>query len=306
MKILSNITQAIGNTPLVKVESLSNKATIIGKCEFLNPASSVKDRVALHMIQEAIKRGEIKPNSTIIEPTSGNTGIGLAMVCATKGLKLILTMPDSMSIERRKLLAYMGAKIVLTPASLGMQGSIDKAKELASSIDDSIILSQFENPDNPSSHAKTTALEILKDCDNDIDVFVTSVGTGGTLSGVAKVLKEHIPHIHIVALEPCSCAVLEGKEPHPHKIQGIGAGFVPKVLDTSLYDEVLCIDDDVAFKFARSVARADGLLVGISSGANLAGAYELSKRDEFKDKKILTILCDSSERYISTELFDEV
>ena len=305
MKIANDITQLIGNTPLLKINSLSQNANIIGKCEFLNPASSIKDRAALFMINQAIKDGKIDANTTIIEPTSGNTGIALAMICATQRRKLILTMPESMSQERIKLLRYLGAKVILTDASGGMNAAIAKANELAKSIPNSVILGQFDNPNNPLAHEKTTAIEILNDMDNDIDVFVTSVGTGGTLSGIAKVLKQKIPHIYIVALEPCQSAILSGKSPNPHKIQGIGAGFVPNTLDVSLYDEVLCIDEDKAIKYAKDVARSDGLLVGISSGANLAGAFKLSQRDEFKGKNIVTILCDSSERYISTELFDE-
>jgi cysteine synthase A len=305
MKIANDITQLIGNTPLLKINSLSQNANIIGKCEFLNPASSIKDRAALFMINQAIKDGKIDANTTIIEPTSGNTGIALAMICATQRRKLILTMPESMSQERIKLLRYLGAKVILTDASGGMNAAIAKANELAKSIPNSVILGQFDNPNNPLAHEKTTAIEILNDMDNDIDVFVTSVGTGGTLSGIAKVLKQKIPHIYIVALEPCQSAILSGKTPNPHKIQGIGAGFVPKTLDVSLYDEVLCIDENEAIKYAKDVAKSDGLLVGISSGANLAGAAKLSQRDEFRGKNIVTILCDSSERYISTELFDE-
>ena len=305
MKIANDITQLIGNTPLLKINSLSQNANIIGKCEFLNPASSIKDRAALFMINQAIKDGKIDANTTIIEPTSGNTGIALAMICATQRRKLILTMPESMSQERIKLLRYLGAKVILTDASGGMNAAIAKANELAKSIPNSVILGQFDNPNNPLAHEKTTAIEILNDMDNDIDVFVTSVGTGGTLSGIAKVLKQKIPHIYIVALEPCQSAILSGKSPNPHKIQGIGAGFVPKTLDVSLYDEVLCIDEDEAINYAKDVAKSDGLLVGISSGANLAGAAKLSQRDEFRGKNIVTILCDSSERYISTELFDE-
>ena len=305
MKIANDITQLIGNTPLLKINSLSQNANIIGKCEFLNPASSIKDRAALFMVNQAIKDGKIDTNTTIIEPTSGNTGIALAMICATQRRKLILTMPESMSQERIKLLRYLGAKVILTDANGGMNAAIAKANELAKSIPNSVILGQFDNPNNPLAHEKTTAIEILNDMDNDIDVFVTSVGTGGTLSGIAKVLKQKIPHIYIVALEPCQSAILSGKSPNPHKIQGIGAGFVPNTLDVSLYDEVLCIDENEAIKYAKDVARSDGLLVGISSGANLAGAFKLSQRDEFKGKNIVTILCDSSERYISTELFDE-
>jgi len=303
--IANSIEELIGNTPLVKLNKLSelSGATILGKCEFMNPTSSVKDRIALNMVNEALKSGKIDKNSTIIEPTSGNTGIGLAAICAAKGLKLVLTMPNSMSIERRKLLLHLGAKIVLTPASEGMNGSIAKAEELAKELN-GFVLQQFNNPDNPASHRKTTALEILKDTQNTVDYFVASVGTGGTLTGTAEALKEKIPTLKAIAVEPSNSAVLSGGTGAPHKIQGIGAGFIPQILNQKIYDEVISIDDEKAFKMAREIAQTEGLLVGISSGANVAAAFEVASRAENKGKTIVTILCDTAERYLSTELFE--
>jgi cysteine synthase A len=255
------------------------------------------------MVNEALKSGKIDKNSTIIEPTSGNTGIGLAAICASKRLKLVLTMPDSMSIERRKLLLHLGAEIVLTPASEGMNGSIAKAEELAKELN-GFVLQQFNNPDNPAIHRKTTALEILKDTQNNIDYFVAAVGTGGTLTGTSEVLKESIPTLKAVAVEPTNSAVLSGGTGAPHKIQGIGAGFIPQILNTKIYDEVISIDDEKAFEMAREIAQTEGLLVGISAGANIAAAFEVASRPENKGKTIVTILCDTAERYLSTELFD--
>jgi cysteine synthase A len=303
--IANSIEELIGNTPLVKLNKLSelSGATILGKCEFMNPTSSVKDRIALNMVNEALKSGKIDKNSTIIEPTSGNTGIGLAAICAAKGLKLVLTMPDSMSIERRKLLLHLGAKIVLTPASEGMNGSIAKAEELSKELN-GFVLQQFNNPDNPASHRKTTALEILKDTQNTVDYFVASVGTGGTLTGTAEALKEKIPTLKAIAVEPSNSAVLSGGTGAPHKIQGIGAGFIPQILNQKIYDEVISIEDEKAFKMAREIAQTEGLLVGISSGANVAAAFEVASRAENKGKTIVTILCDTAERYLSTELFE--
>jgi len=303
--IANNIEELIGNTPLVKLNKLSelSGATILGKCEFMNPTSSVKDRIALNMVNEALKAGKIDKNSTIIEPTSGNTGIGLAAICAAKGLKLILTMPDSMSIERRKLLIHLGAKIVLTPAKEGMNGSIVKAESLAKELG-GFVLQQFNNPNNPAIHRKTTALEILKDTDNNIDFFVAAVGTGGTLTGTSEILKEQIPTLKAVAVEPSNSAVLSGETGAPHKIQGIGAGFIPQILNTNIYDEVIKIDDDKAFEMARKIAQTEGLLVGISSGANVAAAFELASRPQNKGKVIVTVLCDTAERYLSTDLFE--
>jgi cysteine synthase A len=306
MMIAQNIEALIGNTPLIKINSLSDETgtTILGKCEFMNPTSSVKDRIAANMVNQAIARGTVTQNTTIIEPTSGNTGIGLAAICASKGLKLILTMPDSMSIERRKLLTHLGAQLVLTPAAEGMNGAITKANALAKTLDDAIVLQQFNNPDNPQSHRNTTAVEILEDTKGDLDLLVAAVGTGGTLTGTAEVLKEAVPHIHIAAVEPLDSAVLEGKPAGPHKIQGIGAGFIPTILNTTIYDEVIPISNEASFAMARKIAREEGLLIGISSGANLEAAYQLAKQPQNRGKTIVTILCDTAERYLSTELFD--
>jgi len=304
--IANSIEELIGNTPLVKINSLSNETdtTILGKCEFMNPTSSVKDRIALNMINEAIKAGKITKKSTIIEPTSGNTGIGLAAICASKGLKLILTMPDSMSIERQKLLIYLGAKLVLTPAAEGMNGSIEKANALAEELDDAIVLQQFQNPNNPDIHRKTTAVEILKDTDNNIDIFVAAVGTGGTITGTSEVLKDKLPHLRAIAVEPEDSAILSGGPAGAHKIQGIGAGFIPDILNTSIYDDVITVSNEDAYKMARKVAKEEGLLVGISAGANLYAAYQTALKPQNKGKIIVTILCDTAERYLSTELFD--
>jgi len=304
--IAQNIEELVGNTPLVKINSLSNETgtTILGKCEFMNPTSSVKDRIAYNMINEAMKRGEITQNTTIIEPTSGNTGIGLAAICAAKGLRLVLTMPDSMSMERRKLLSHLGAELVLTPAIEGMNGAIEKANTLVEELDDAIVLQQFNNPDNPQIHRTTTAVEILNDTDNTVDIFIAAVGTGGTLTGTAEVLREEIPSVQVVAVEPVTSAVLEGKPAGPHKIQGIGAGFIPAILNTKLYDEVIAISNEEAFDMAGKMAKEEGLLIGISAGANLEAAYRVAKRPENKGKVIVTILCDTAERYLSTELFD--
>lgn len=303
--IANNIEELVGNTPLVKLNKLSKLAgaTILAKCEFMNPTSSVKDRIALNMVNSALASGRISLDSTIIEPTSGNTGVGLAAICASKGINLILTMPESMSIERRKLLTHLGAKIVLTPASSGMAGAILKAEELAKELD-GFVLQQFQNPDNPTIHRRTTALEILKDTDKNIDFFVASVGTGGTLMGTSEVLKEQVPHLKAIAVEPTNSAVLSGEEMGSHKIQGIGAGFIPEILDTNIIDEVIKIDDSSSFEMARRVAKEEGLLVGISSGANVTAAFEIASREENRGKVIVTVLCDTAERYMSTELFE--
>jgi len=303
--IANNIEELVGNTPLVKLNKLSKLAgaTILAKCEFMNPTSSVKDRIALNMINSALASGRISLDSTIIEPTSGNTGVGLAAICASKGINLILTMPESMSIERRKLLTHLGAKIVLTPASSGMGGAILKAEELAKELD-GFVLQQFQNPDNPTIHRRTTALEILKDTDKNIDFFIASVGTGGTLMGTSEVLKEQVPHLKAIAVEPTNSAVLSGEEMGSHKIQGIGAGFIPEILDTNIIDEIIKIDDSSSFEMARRVAKEEGLLVGISSGANLTAAFEIASREENRGKVIITVLCDTAERYMSTELFE--
>ncbi len=307
MKIAKNITELIGNTPLVRLNKASEAtgANIIAKCEFMNPTSSVKDRIGFNMIRRAMEVGKITKETTIIEPTSGNTGIALAANCAALDLKLILTMPESMSIERRKLLKAFGAELVLTPAALGMSGAIQRAKELESQIPNSIVLQQFENPHNPEIHELTTAQEILRDTEGRVDVFVAAVGTGGTLSGTAKVLKEHIPHIAVFAVEPASSAVLSGESAGAHAIQGIGAGFIPKTLDISVYGEVIKVSNEDAISTAKKLAKDEGLLVGISAGANVYAAIQIASREEFRGKTVLTILCDTGERYLSTELFSE-
>jgi cysteine synthase A len=304
--IANNIEALIGNTPLVKINTLSEETgtTILGKCEFMNPTSSVKDRIAFNMINEALKSGDIDQNTTIIEPTSGNTGIGLAAICAAKGLKLILTMPESMSIERRKILMHLGAELVLTPASEGMGGAITKADAIEKELDNAKVLQQFNNPNNPDIHRKTTAPEILKDTQGDIDIFVAAVGTGGTLTGTGEVLKAEIPSLQVIAVEPTDSPVLEGGKAGPHKIQGIGAGFIPEILNTEIYDEVLAVSNEASFAMAQKIAREEGLLIGISAGANLHAAHLIASRPENKGKTIVTILCDTAERYLSTELFD--
>ena len=302
--VANNIEELVGNTPLVKLNHLSERseATILGKCEFMNPTSSVKDRIAMNMINEALQSGIINKSSTIIEPTSGNTGIGLAAICAAKSLKLVLTMPESMSIERRKLLTHLGAEIVLTPASDGMGGAISRATTLAKERN-GYVLQQFNNPSNPEIHRKTTAIEILNDTNKQVDYFVAAVGTGGTLTGTSEVLKEHLPKLKAVAVEPSNSPVLTGGCSGPHKIQGIGAGFVPEILNTSIYDEVIQVSDGKAIQFAKEVALNEGLLVGISAGANIAATFEIASRPENKGKTFVTILCDTAERYLSTDLF---
>ncbi|WP_276952043.1 cysteine synthase A [Helicobacter rodentium] len=303
MKVIHSITEAIGKTPLLKLQTLSKEANanIYAKCEFLNPSGSVKDRIALGMIEEALKNGTINQQTTIIEPTSGNTGIGLASICATKGIKLILTMPESMSIERRRLMAALGAKLVLTPKEQGMKGAVNRAAELHKEIENSFILQQFENSANPKSHRETTALEIL-DALGKVDVLVSAVGTGGTLSGVGEVLKEKNPNIKIIAVEPINSPVLSGGQPGPHKIQGIGAGFVPKILQTDLIDEILKVDVEWAIAESRKAALQEGILIGISSGANLWAAREIAKK--YPNANIVTFLCDTGERYLSTDLYE--
>jgi len=304
--IANNIEELIGNTPLVKINKLSKEtgATILGKCEFMNPTSSVKDRIAFNMINEALKSGSIDTSTTIIEPTSGNTGIGLAAICASKGMRLILTMPDSMSMERQKILKHLGAELVLTPGTDGMGGAVEKANQLGNDLKNAKVLQQFNNPDNPDIHRKTTAKEILKDTQNNIDIFVASVGTGGTLTGTGEALKAQIPSLKIIAVEPSTSPVLEGGEAGPHKIQGIGAGFIPEILNTELYDEVLAVSNEDSFSMAQKVAKEEGLLIGISAGANLHAVQVLANRPENKGKTIVTILCDTAERYLSTELFE--
>jgi len=307
MKIANNITELIGNTPLVKINKASQRtgATILGKCEFLNPTSSVKDRIGFNMIRRAQEAGKINPDTTIIEPTSGNTGIALAANCAAQNLKLILTMPESMSVERRNILKALGAELILTPASKGMNGSIQKAEELQKEIPNSIVLQQFSNPANPEIHRLTTAKEILADTDKNLDAFVAAVGTGGTLTGTSEVLKQEVPSIAVFAVEPEASAILSGEGPAPHKIQGIGAGFIPDILDTSIYGEVIKVSNEDAFATAKMLAKEEGLLVGISAGANVFAAMQVAARPEFQGKTIVTILCDTGERYLSTELFSE-
>ena len=307
MKIAQNITELIGNTPLVKLQKLSKAcgATILGKCEFMNPTSSVKDRIGFNMIKTVMEDGLINAQTTIIEPTSGNTGIALASICAALDLKLILTMPESMSIERRKLLKALGAELVLTPASEGMRGAINKADELTKTIENSLILQQFSNPANPDIHKKTTALEILRDTDRAVDAFVAAVGTGGTLTGTSTILKQELPEIKIFAVEPKDSAILSGEQAGAHKIQGIGAGFIPDILDIHIFNEVIKVSNEDAIETAKMLASTEGLLVGISAGANVYAAIQVASRPEFAGKTIVTILCDTGERYLSTSLFDE-
>ena len=303
-KIYDNLVQTIGNTPLVRINKLNvGQADVLGKIEFFNPCGSVKDRIGLAMIEDAEKQGRVNRHTVLVEPTSGTTGIGLAFVCAVKGYKLILVMPESMSIERRKLLKALGAEIVLTPAAEGMSGAVAKAQQLISNTGNVIMLQQFDNPANPEIHRRTTAEEIWRDTDGKVDIFVAGVGTGGTITGVGQVLKERKPSVKIVAVEPVDSAVLSGGKPGQHKIQGIGAGFVPKVLDRKIIDEIICVKNDDAIETARQLAAKEGILAGISSGANVFAAVGLSKRTENNGKTIVTIICDSGERYISTELF---
>lgn len=307
-KIAKQLTELVGNTPLLQLNAYSKKenlnTNIIAKLEYFNPAGSVKDRIALAMIEDAEKRGVIKPGATIIEPTSGNTGVGLAFVSAVKGYKLILTMPETMSIERRNLVKAYGATVVLTPGSAGMKGAIAKAEELRDSTPGSIILQQFENPANPAIHYATTAEEIWRDTDGKIDIFVAGVGTGGTVSGIGKRLKELNPNVKIVAVEPETSAVLSGEAPGAHKIQGIGAGFVPKTFDRNAVDEIFKAPNDAAILTSRKIAATEGVLVGISSGASAYAATQLAKDPANKGKVIVALLPDTGERYLSTVLYD--
>lgn len=307
-KIAKNLTELIGNTPLLELSNYNKKhelgAKVIAKLEYFNPAGSVKDRVALSMIDDAEQKGLLKPGATIIEPTSGNAGVGLAFVSSARGYRLILTMPETMSLERRNLLKALGAQLVLTPGAEGMTGAINKAKELNETIEGSIILQQFENPANPAIHVKTTAEEIWRDTEGTVDIFVAGVGTGGTVSGVGAGLKKHNPDIKIVAAEPASSPVLSGGKAGPHKIQGIGAGFVPKIFDASVVDEVIPVDDDDAIRASRELTATEGLLVGISSGAAAFAATQLARRPENEGKTIVVLLPDTGERYLSTVLYD--
>ena len=309
-KIAANATKLIGKTPLLQASNYAKDAgisnvTLLVKLEYFNPAGSVKDRIALNMIEQAEKEGKLKPGATIIEPTSGNTGIGIASVAAAKGYKAILTLPDTMSVERRNLLKAYGAQLVLTEGAKGMKGAIAKAQELNAEIEGSIILGQFENPHNPEIHEQTTGPEIWEDTDGKVDIFVAGVGTGGTITGVGKYLKSKNPNVKIVAVEPASSPVLSGGQPGPHKLQGIGAGFIPEVLDTGIYDEIIQISNEDAFATGRAIAKKEGILVGITSGAALYAATELAKRPENAGKTIVALLPDSGDRYLSTPLFTE-
>lgn len=304
-RIADNITQLIGKTPLVRLNSFSEDgAEVVAKVESFNPLGSAKDRVGFAMIEDAEKKGLLKKGATVIEPTSGNTGVGLAFTCAVKGYKLILTMPESMSAERRALLVALGAELVLTPASEGMSGAIRRADELAAETEGSFIPGQFVNPANPEIHEKTTGTEIIADTDGKVDIFVSAVGTGGTLTGVGRALKKHNPNIKIVAVEPYDSPVLSGGKAGPHKLQGIGAGFVPEILDTALIDEIITVKTEEAYEAARKSASKEGVLVGISSGAALHAASLLAKRPENKGKRIVVLLPDTGERYLSTDLFN--
>ena len=305
--IFSDITKTVGNTPLVKLNRISKglEATVLVKLESFNPLSSVKDRIGVAMIEDAEKRGVLKKNTTIIEPTSGNTGVALAFVAAAKGYKLILTMPDTMSIERRQLLAIFGAQLVLTPGIEGMKGAIKKAEELVKEIPDAIILQQFNNMANPEIHRKTTAEEIWADTDGKVDILVAGVGTGGTITGISEVIKKRKPGFKAIAVEPDASPVLSGGAAGPHKIQGIGAGFIPQVLNRDIVDEIIRVANDDAGSTARELAKSEGILVGISSGAALWAALEVAKRKENKGKTIVVILPDTGERYLTTWLFQE-
>jgi cysteine synthase A len=306
-KIAKNLTDLIGNTPLLELSNFNKKhnleAAIIGKLEFYNPAGSVKDRIGLAMIETAEKQGLLNKDTVIIEPTSGNTGIALAFVAAAKGYRLIIALPETFSIERRNLMKALGAELILTPGSEGMKGAIRRATELVEATPNSFLPMQFKNPANPEIHRKTTAEEIWNDTDGDVDIFVAGVGTGGTITGVGEILKSRKPGVQIIAVEPTDSPILSGGNPGPHKIQGIGAGFIPDVLNTKIYDEVITVTNAQAIQTSRELSRTEGLLVGISAGANVYAALQVAKRPENKGKKIVTILCDTGERYLSTLLY---
>jgi len=307
-QIYDSITDTVGATPLVRLSRFAKardvEAEIIGKCEFFNPLASVKDRIGLSMVEAAEADGRLKPGATLVEPTSGNTGIALAFVCAAKGYRLILTMPETMSVERRKMLKLLGAELDLTPGPQGMNGAVARAEELVASIPGAILLQQFQNPANPAVHRATTAEEIWRDTGGAVDAIISGVGTGGTITGVGEVLKERYPELRMIAVEPEDSPLLAGGKPGPHKIQGIGANFIPEILNREIYDEVLGISNETAFTTAREVARLEGLPVGISSGAALAAAVEVGRRDGWAGKRIVVVLPSFAERYLSTALFD--
>ena len=306
-KVYQSVTEIIGRTPLLAAKSFAKahdlKANLLVKLEYFNPSGSVKDRIAIAMVEQAEKDGKIAPGATLIEPTSGNTGIGIASVAAARGYRAILTMPETMSVERRNLLKAYGAEIVLTEGAQGMKGAIARAEQLQKEIPNSFIPSQFENLANPAAHERTTGPEIWADTDGKVDVFVAGVGTGGTVTGTGRYLKQQNPAVHVVAVEPTDSPVLSGGKPGPHKLQGIGAGFVPDTLDTKVYDEVIRVSNDDAFAYGREFAQREGALVGISSGAALAAAVELAKRPEYEGKTIVALLPDGGDRYLSTDLF---
>lgn len=309
MKVYNSMQDLIGHTPLVALHRLqvnhNSNATVLAKIEYLNPAGSVKDRVAREMIADAEASGKLQPGATIIEPTSGNTGIGLAAIAAVRGYKVVITMPDTMSVERCNLMKAYGAELVLTEGSKGMQGAIEKAEELARQIPGSIVAGQFNNPANPAAHIKTTGPEIWEDTDGTVDIFIAGVGTGGTVSGVSAYLKDKNPAIQVIAVEPAGSPVLAGGSAGPHKLQGIGAGFIPKTMNTESYDEIIAVKDEGAFAIGREIARTEGLLVGISSGAALWAALEVAKRPENAEKTIVVLLPDTGDRYLTTEMFAE-
>ena len=309
MKIFKSVTELVGGTPLLDAKNFAKasgaRATLLAKLEYLNPAGSVKDRIAKAMIEDAERKGKLKPGATIIEPTSGNTGIGLASIAAAKGYKVIITMPDTMSVERRTLMKAYGAELVLTDGAKGMKGAIDKAEELSAKIPGSMVAGQFVNPANPDAHFRTTGPEIWDDTDGKADIFVAGVGTGGTITGVGKYLKSRNPNVKVVAVEPASSPVLSGGKAGAHGLQGIGAGFVPDTLDTSVYDEVIAVSNEDAFAAGRTFARTEGILVGISSGAALWAAAKLAARSENEGKTIVVLLPDTGDRYLSTEMFAE-
>lgn len=307
-RIVKKLTELVGSTPLLELESFSKNAgletSLIAKVEYFNPAGSVKDRIALAMIEDAERKGILKPGGTIVEPTSGNTGVGLAMVACVKGYHIILTMPETMSVERRNLLKAYGAELVLTPGVAGMKGAIEKAQEIKNSTEGAVILAQFDNQANCAVHKLTTGEEIWRDTDGKVDIFVAGVGTGGTVSGVGMALKAHNPKVKVIAVEPTSSPVLSGGKPGPHKIQGIGAGFVPKNYHGEVVDEILAVENDDAIKTSRELTKAEGLLVGISSGAAMFAALQVARRPENRSKKIVVLLPDTGERYLSTDLYN--